>query len=223
MRHRRIPMLALAALVAAPTAAGAQGKFEGAVTYHITTNDGTPTTMVYYVKGDKARVESSLHGHTTVMLFNAGSGQMTVMMPEQKMYMTLGNVNEAKPTGDRHYKVTGPGRTETIAGHPCQDWQVQQEGDKDVTTMCVAKGMGDLLFARPRMQRNRSSLQALLSDPQFREVIKGGFFPLKVVSNDEKTEFVATKIEPRHIDDAMFKVPPGYRSFSMPNMRPPGH
>jgi hypothetical protein len=223
MRRTRIPMLALAALVAVPAVASAQGKFEGAVTYQIATGNGTPATMVYYVKGDKARVESSFDGHNAVMLYDAGSGQMTMVMPEQKMYMTMGNVNDMKPRDQKHYKITGPGRTETIAGHPCQDWQVQQEGDREVTTMCIAKGMGDFLFARSRMERNQTSLQALLADPQFREVIKGGFFPLKVVSNNEKTEFVATKIAPGRVDDAMFAVPPGYQQFSMPNMRPPGH
>lgn len=224
MRRTRIPMLAFAALVAAPAVVSAQGKFEGAVTYQITTGSGRPpATMVYYVKGDKARVESAFDGHNGVMLFDAGSGQMTMVMPEQKMYMTLGHMNDVKSTDQEHYKITGPGRTEMIAGHPCEDWQVQQEGDKEVTTMCIARGMGDLMFARSRMERSQSRLQALLADPQFREVIKGGFFPLKVVSNNEKTEFVATKIAPGRVDDAMFEVPPGYHQFSMPNMRPPGH
>lgn len=222
MRRTRIPMLALAALVAAPVAAGAQGGFEGAVTYQMAMANGT-NTMVYYIKGDKARVESSYDGHQTVMLFDAGSGQMTMMMPEQKMYMSMGDMHQTAAMEKKKYKITRLGRTETIAGHPCEDWQVQQEGEKEITTMCIARGMGDLLFARSRMERNRSALATLLSDPQFREVMKGGFFPLKVVSSNEKTEFVATKIEPRHLDDAMFKVPAGYQSFAMPNMRPPGH
>jgi len=224
MRRSRISTLALAALVAAPASALAQGSFEGAVTYTITSHNASPT-MVYYVKGNKARMESTFNGHTSVMLFDGASSKMVMIMPEQKMYMTVGNMDDMQPKDAKIPKLTRTGRTEMIAGHACEDWEVQQEGQKGTTTMCIAKGMGDFMFARSRMERSHNALSALLSNPQFREVIKGGFFPLKIVSMspDDSMTWVATKIESHALSDLLFTVPAGYREFSMPNMRPPGH
>ena len=124
------------------------GDFEGILYMNIThTATGSASSMDWYLKGDKARVEMSRgEGHTNVMIFDAQTRTMQMAMAGQKRYMEIRMAGE----GGEHLKealekqaVERTGKTDKVAGYSCEVWRIT---DKDLNrlknNMCVAKGFG---------------------------------------------------------------------------------
>lgn len=207
--------------------------FEGVVNWQL--RDGN-AQMTQYYKAGKVRTEMGREGRQMVMLMDADHKGMTMIMPDQKMYMTMDMSRMMEQAqGERPKKTptfTDTGKTETIAGHTCTVYRMAEEaGQPDKLEMCAAKGMGFLMLGSGGMGRGRDAYGAAgaaLSNPEIARLYKDGFFPLRV-SNIEggKSELImqATAITPKSVDAAMFEVPSGYQEMKMPAgmpRRPPG-
>jgi hypothetical protein len=205
---RRVAVLL--SLVVASTA-GAQGSFEGVVTYQMG-NSGD--TWQYSAKGSKVRIDmSSAHmpgGVSAIM--DMGAMTTTVLMTQQHMYMTMPIPQSATLPDSVHGSVTKTG-SEVIAGVPCDDYVgTDAKGAKQATT-CLAHGMGN--FAQfgannPLMRQYASRVSG------FSGAMKGGGFPLKIVKEDGQTTMLATKVEKKSLDESLFSVPAGYTQMQMP-------
>jgi hypothetical protein len=211
-----------------PAVAYAQA-FEGTVSYQVTTEKGTmDMTQMYH--GGLVRTEAS----GMLMLTDPKAGTQTILMSEQKMYMVMdmkemaerakGMKNKSDTTTP---KITAEGTTETIAGKSCDNYLVVTQLTREI---CVAKGMGNIMMAGgggmmgPGGQGGAGMDASAVVHPEYAEFFKGGFFPLKVSDvegTNKKVKLLATKVEAKSLDPALFQVPAGYTEFKMPAM--PGH
>ena len=102
--------------------------------------------------------------------------------------------------------VSRTGKIEHLVGRDCEDWTISDGGER--FDMCVAKGIA---YLDPAAGAGEPSWAAVLTRERA--------FPLRVIATDKagKQAFraEATKIEPKHLDDALFKVPNDYHVVPM--------
>jgi hypothetical protein len=208
------------ALLAAPLAAQA---FEGVVAYKMPMDKGNGGEMTMSIKGTQVRTDMASEGHTMAMLLDGGSGIMTMLMAEQKMYMTM----DMKKMGERLQgmkhpdhappKITPLGTKETIAGRSCENFQVETEDSK--MEFCNAKGIGNFMAPHNPMGRGATSPMQDLDNEAYRAYFKDGFFPLRVSSieaGNKKVVMEATRVEPKSLDASLFQIPAGFTEMKMP-------
>ncbi|MCS6806356.1 MAG: DUF4412 domain-containing protein [Acidobacteriota bacterium] len=217
------------------------GEFEGLVEMKLSTPDrAQPMGMTFYLKGERTRMETNMGDvpeAQAVMLMDMAKGEMTTLIPQQKMYVTM-NLEEMRKMAEQmgaadqeskefeFPKLTPTGKTETIAGYQCEHWLM---GDQQEIDMCVAKGLGyfgtgskiggfgpmkNLMFS-PKM------LAAAAAHPEWVKFLSGGAFPLKITATEGgkvTMTMEATKIERKKLDDALFTVPADYKKLSMSAM-----
>ncbi len=219
---------------AAATAAGA---FEGAITAKLFTDD-QPMEIKYATKGSRMRVETQLSrgsAQSGVMLMDLASGTQTILIPQNKSYMTMnwgetmGMMSKGKDSATDFPKVTSTGKTESIAGYTCQHWLI---GDKQDTDICMAKGLGyfggggeagSILDKLQKLAFGDKMKAQLASNPEFAKFVEGGAFPLKmsqIENGQSKTIMEVTNVERKPLDDSIFSVPADYKQ--MPGMPPMG-
>lgn len=212
--------LAMTALCTLPAAA----QFEGSVTWAVGKKQ-TPMTQTY--KGSMVRTDmTGQRGRSGAMIIDGAAKTMTMMMPEQKMYMKW-DLEQMRNEHTTHKtpKITDTGKSETIAGKSCQVYRYAEDAGKPETMeMCVAKGMGNFMMGRSPMGRGRGEgegddVSEIASNPEFQKLYKDGFFPLrisKVKGDSVTTQMIATKLEPGSVDASLFQVPSDYQEMKMP-------
>jgi hypothetical protein len=202
------------------------GSFEGAITANLYAG-GQPSILKYAIKGQRARVETNL----------AQGGTATMLMPQAKTYMTLDLNDEklkgmaermGKSPGDQPMKITATGKTETIAGHTCEYW-VMNNGQQQ-TEMCFAKGLGffggatgpgGVLSQLKNLPFGEQAKATLDANPEFARFAAAGAFPLKIsqVENGQaKPILEVTNVERKPLDDALFNVPADYKKMNLPGI-----
>lgn len=208
-----------AALLAGPVAA--QG-FEGVVAYKMNGQNGKGGEMTMSIKGTQVRTDMSTEGHDMSMLLNGEHTSMTMLMAEQKMYMTMDlkamqdRAKNMQHTEHAAPKITPLGTKETIAGRSCENYLVETEKTK--VEFCNSKGLGNFMTARSPMGRGASPLSDL-DNEAYRAYFKDGFFPLRVSLYDgdaKKVMMEATRVEPKSLDASLFTIPAGYTEMKMP-------
>jgi hypothetical protein len=235
-------MIAAAAVAAAagarPASVAAQTGFNGVITFIDYPQSGKPRTFVQTTKGHKVRLDG-MGGEQGAMIVDGDAKVMMMVQPEKKQYFTMTEedvkqsqammapmLERAKGT-NRHaepgkYSFSNTGRTETVAGVPCQVWHgvYTDEGKKQEGDACVANGVGfalaELTFANP--MRGGTGYEQF---EQYRQLVGGNKGILKVTKiEDGKTvpQMEATKIEPKVVSDDAFKPPLGYTEVKMGDM-----
>lgn len=220
--HAALPLLLLAAGVSPLVAQG----FEGVVTLKLTGDRG-PMEMVQQVKGDKVRSEMNMGGRGGVMIMDGAAQTMTMLMPSEKMYMTMdlrgGGPMGGPPAPREAPKITKLGTSETIAGRACDNYLVDGEQDFEI---CAAKGLGFFMMGSgPGARRGPMGRMPDFRDPAFMQQYRDGFYPLRiteVTGGTRKPMMEVTKIEPKPLDASLFQVPAGYQQMSMPGGMGPG-
>jgi hypothetical protein len=119
-------------------------------------------------------------------------------------------------------KITRTGRTETVAGKSCEDWDITgANGDR--AQVCVANEGASWL-----------ELPTLTLPPDqawAKELLDGHHLPLRFIGyakdGSEDTRVEVTRLEKKSIPDDTFAVPPGYRVMDLAAMfagmgMPPG-
>jgi hypothetical protein len=152
---------------------------------------------------------------------------MKMLMPEQKMYMTmdLKGMRERMQQQQKKRtppKVTALGTKETIAGRTCENYVVETEDSK--MEFCNTKGIGNFLSPHSPMSRGSSSGLTELDDEVYRTYFKEGFFPLRLTDLKEGKRRVvmeATRVEAKSYDASYFEVPAGFSEMKMPGMMGP--
>jgi hypothetical protein len=202
--------------VAVPANLHAQ-TFEGVVEYSITTEEGT-MPMTYMSKGDNVRVEmEGRPGMKAVILMDTKQNKATMLMEQMKMYMEMpepqsSDEEAAKP------EITKTGKTQKILGYECQEFIVK-EGD-EVTDVWVTKDLGKFQMFRmggPGAKKEADEWQKVIGS-------ENGF-PLLATTkegDEQISKMVATKVEKKSLDDALFKIPEGFKAMDASMMRRPG-
>jgi hypothetical protein len=195
-----------------------QGSFEGIVTYQMTSQTGRPMTFNYVVKGNKVLFQpldsTSTPGQFPAMIIDQDAKMRTMIMPSRKVYITspmTDNLPAGMDSSMRNAKIVKVG-SETVAGVPCDDYTTTGGATKDSVTVCVAHGMGNFaMFSLggmnflAQLERHVQGLSSAAS---------GGFFPLKWTGHN--SNMVATKVQRKTVDAAVFSPPPGYTQMQVP-------
>lgn len=202
--------------------------FEGVVTWQMSEKN---QQMVQTYKGGMVRTEMGREGRQAVMIMDAAGKKMTMIMPSEKMYMTM-DLSQGGPMGGMDHgpaktpKITATGKTETIAGRSCEVYRyAEEEGKPDKMEMCVAKGLGYFLMGSGGGMGRRdpmADVTGAAANPEYARLYKDGFFPLRVSKLEGgKAEqmTIVTKLEPKTVDASAFQVPAGYQEMKMPGMR----
>lgn len=232
----RIPSLALAGSLLLPAALPAQSAFEGAVTMKITTPDGTGMTPIVHVKGGRSHMEMATGGMTMYQIVDLDKETMMMVMPAQRMYMTI-NMKDALAMAppeqvkraNAQVVIEPTGRKETIAGIECQVYHLSQPEEKTDADLCLARGMGTFLgFSGGASGRGAPGGAGM--PPAFQKLAKrfpDGAFVLKMIVREGgqlRMTMEVTRIEKKSVDESMFAPPVGFQQMDMSGMmrRPPG-
>lgn len=202
------PFLLLAVLA---TPVAAQDTFEGVIA--MTMNAGEkPMPATVWVKGNKAKYQMSSGGEMGDMIVD-GSGRMLMLVPKQKQYMVIdmGGVNAQADKALTAMTYSRTGKSETIAGMPCDYWKTVQ--DKKVTgESCMTSSLG---WVGVDLTGKGTLSKEMLA--QFRRSFPKGAFPLKVIDAETgKAMLVVTKVEKRSVPDDTFLPPAGFTEIKMP-------
>lgn len=179
-----------------------------------------PDTITQITKGSKTRMEGMGHGGAMIM---DGSSRI-VILPEEKQYMELpmnfGERAAGRESAKHHGVAEKTGKTETIAGIPCEDWHYKgtsSDGTPEEGEACVAKGAG-LMIGRLAGGMTRHLFDS--GGQEFNDAINNGGGLMKVTSNG-KISFIAVKAQATSVPDAMFAPPSGYTKMDMSQMARP--
>jgi hypothetical protein len=198
----------------------AQTGFQGAITFATHEQSGAPGTFTITTKGNKIRMESG--DHKGAYVIDNDTHTSTMVMADQKQFVRIPNNMEypgqsaerAQPDAAPKMTITNTGRTEVVAGVPCEVYHGTSVDNGKTTEgeACVAKGVGlDPFMMMGPMQRSRGALSPKLQ--AMHEVLQGGKGILKFSEiKDGKlvTVMEATKIDPTPPPDAAFQPPPDY-------------
>ena len=210
-------------LASAALGAGAPKSFEGKVRFAMTTDRAT-MFMSYVMKGGLIRMETEVEkGQTAVMLLDVAKHEMTVLVPQQKMYMVQPLPDPAKTEPGAAGAAAQPdvqltGEYETILGYKCQKIIVKSGGN--VTEIWGAEDMG--VFMNPGMGGPMGRGRPAPRNAWEAELASRGFFPLRVVvhaaSGAQTLKMEATEIDTSTPADSLFVPPPDYQKFEMPSI-----
>lgn len=192
----------------------AQTSFEGKIKIQLS-EEGKKHTMDYLVKGDKFRLDVKDMDEAGAMIFDSKAMKMTILMPQQKMYMEM-PLNDLDSEsyfeeGSSPAKINKTGETKTINGYKCEKWVIEDEGL--TTEAWITNELGGFLFLGNPMAGGGSDWTSKLSAqnffPMLAEVYKSG----KHINTFEVLE-----ISPQKLDNSLFSAPSGFQKFDMPSL-----
>lgn len=209
----------VALALSAPIAVSAAG-FEGKVAMKLTGQNGREMPMTFNLKSGLARIDVETGGHSFSAIMDSAKQQMTMLMPEQHMYMVRPMPKPAPTTDnkkaedvgiektDEHAKILGYDTTKYVAKTPqgtTEIWVTDQLG----TFPGINPGPGRP--GRPARQQ------------AWEEAFRGkDAFPLRVVGTSaegkETNRMEVTSIEKVSLPDSLFAPPADYQEFNMEKM-----
>jgi hypothetical protein len=131
--------------------------------------------------------------------------------------------NKTQPQTPSGAPATPPkklGTTQTIAGVPCDDYEMQ---DSLKTRFCASNTMGKFVFPNlgalggaggGRRGGGGGGLLGGLSVPGWATGLSGSGFPLKVWTPDGKVQMEVTAVEKKAMPDDIFVIPDSYVDLS---------
>lgn len=190
--------------------------FQGKVIFTFSAGD-SEGTITMFTKGQKVRMDPALKEmeQNVWMVMNNASKEITLVMPDQSMYMTLAldmakkmagaTVPGLAAEGKRFEKKPTPtGKTKTILGHECHQYIYNDDGDN--IEMWVAHTVGTF----PEMMG--------VPIPQYIGKEDFAFFPLEISGKDKDGKIYVMKVTELSTNvpsDDTFTPPSSYQKLSM--------
>jgi hypothetical protein len=180
----------------------ANGPFEGEVDYLVTTPGSPESTVSYYIKEGKVRIE--MDGKDGIAyVYDTKLNRIFSINPKEKTY-TLTSLTPATTLGKFEGKVSRSGKTDTLLGRKCEAFVYENQYGK-------SEMWGDDVLYETMVKATQSAKTTV----DFLTAIKSsGHFTLKTVSYDPMgaptMTMTASKIEKKSLDDSLFQPPAGY-------------
>ncbi len=193
-----------------------------------------PQPLTLFIKSDKLRLDMppGMHGTESMggkgwVVFSGGDKKLTVVDDGKKTALVIdlnktensplkGLAGRGTPGGGPQKpppKVTKTGKTDTVAGHKCETWQIDEEGKGKVGEACIANE-GFSWFSMPTAH--------LPSEHSWAgELMDGKHFPLRFIGYEGAAEtgrIEVTRIEKKPLAASQFEVPAGYKIMDMSQM-----
>ena len=231
-----LPLLLATALSAPALLHGAP--FEGKVTFKMTGPRGAPPQMTFSLKPGLQRIDVATESRNAAIIFNADRQEMTILMTEQRMFMTqpLPKPPAAAADGAPGATVEVTTTKEKILGYDCVKYVAQtKDGASEIWVtdqLGVFLGMG----GGGPMGGGRRGAGGPPAQGWEQGLAGKNVFPLRVVTTaggKETFRMEVTAIEPQTLPESTFTPPTDYRNLSEmmrgmgvpgmpPGMRPPG-
>lgn len=186
--------------------------FEGVIYYNILELEQQGVSeMPYMIKDSKVRMEMGDGTQQGAMLFIPDEEKMVIIIEEMRGFMAI-DLNESESDYSDKYEnseMTKTGNIKTIAETDCEVWSVtSDESDYEI---CMAEGMGTFMTPENPLGKQNAPAWA-------KEIMKNGLMPLEVIelreNGSEVLQMVASRIEKKKLDAALFEIPEGYRDMS---------
>lgn len=211
MKHliKKVAVLMLG--VTMSTAAFASGPFQGTIKFTKTIGPVT-ANYVYYVKGDKIRVEElSENGEVQgIMIVDTKANSVKALSPERKMFIDVPNKRPARET---EVYVQKTNNTKMVNGYNCTEVKVSGKSDGREVTFWVADDDFDFMVPLLETLNRKDKLATyFMNIPNL-----DGFFPM--VGVERKTDGVElTKLQVNTVDKGdlnndLFEIPADYAKF----------
>jgi hypothetical protein len=213
--------------------------FEGEIDMTASSADSSkpPQPVDMLVKGDKVRIDvlpgsqpAVMLGNKSFLILRVADKKLDIVSDARRQIIDIDLTNPdtlkglaktgsipgrpAKP--EPPPKLAKTGNKETIAGYPCEDWEVTGARDgKKKASLCVAD-LPSTFFHIP--------LTGVPGEYGFAlELVDGQHFPMRVVGYDDRTgaesgRVEVTKLDPHPTDAAKFELPAGYQTVDMMQM-----
>ncbi len=188
--------------------------FEGVIEFKKQTATDT-VNYVYYVKGDKIRLDEIGSKSKKVegsFLIDLKTNTMISLSHERKLYIEQASGTPVTMTGKAEVKKTG--NTKVIQGIKCSEYVVKNADEKVMVTYWLADGKFDFFFKLLKVL-NRKDKSAL-----YVQQITGvdGTFPflssqVNMETGKEEVKMEVTKIQKKAVDANLFVVPKDYQKF----------
>ncbi len=229
-------LLPLLVSLLVPVAALAVG-FEGKVTMKMIGPKGAPPAMTFSLKEGFSRIDmTGSEGRNAAVIFNSAKQEMTILMVDQKMYMTQAIPKPASAAAAAGVAEGAAGTAvevtttkEKILGYDCVKYVAQTK--EGISEIWVTDQLGAFLGfgGGAAMGGGRRGPGASASASQgWEQALAGkGVFPLRVVTTaggKETFRLEATKVEKTSLPDSAFSAPADFRNLSemMRGMGMPG-
>ena len=238
-------LLPLLIALLAPVALSATS-FEGKVTMKMSGPREAPPAMTFSLKDGFSRIDmAGADGHNSSVIFDAAKQEVTILIPDQKMYMTQvmqkppATAAIAEGAADSGFEVTTT--KEKILGYDCVKYIAKtKEGTSEIW---VTDQLGSFLGfgGDPGGGGRRGPGGGVAAQQGWAQVLAGkGVFPLRVVTTTggkETYRMEATAVEKTALPASTFAAPADFKNLSdmmrgmgmpggMPGMpggmRPPG-
>lgn len=225
MKRLLAPLLLLAA-VAAPAMLRA-ADFEGKVRMKVTTGHSSHS-IDYAVKSGLVRTEmGDAKGPGGVMIMNLPQREMTMLMPQQHMYMVhqlpaAAPVAKGDETADADTTFTATGEKEKILGYDCAKYVVTSK--HGTTDLWLTEQLGSFTaMTPPPGPGGGPAAGGGAALPAWAKALEGkSFFPMRIVSHGqagaEETRMEVESVEPQSLPDSLFAPPADYRKLDMGGM-----
>jgi hypothetical protein len=222
----------------------AQTGFNGVITFKTMSSSGRADTVTQMTKGRRVRLDG-FGGRDGSMIIDNEAKRIMIIQPERKQYMTMTEedakqmqammgpmmerMKHQRPgASERKFNFTKTGKTETVAGVPCEVYHGEVVGadkEKDEGEACVATGVG---FALADLTFNNPMLMGRDSDrfEQYRQLVganKGILKASRLENGKPQNDLEAIKIEKTTVPDSMFQPPAGYTEVRMADMMMKAH
>lgn len=162
------------------------------------TGKGVSSTGKLYAAGEKARMEMTMMGHTSITISDQAKKMAYVLMPDQKMYMQMSTEGVQK-------QQKGPSFRNYNPANPC-------ENVPDVTCQKIGPEMmnGQMCTKWSFIHKNAKENLTVWIDQ------KTGI-PVKSQTADGST-MELSNVKMGAQPASLFEVPPGYQKFDMGGM-----
>jgi hypothetical protein len=202
------------------------GSFEGDVTMQITMDrTNGPEKVTAHVKGNRVRYDlppsSNAQHQPLTAIVDMGRKHVMLVMPSQKTYAVL-DMNQIPPqsrqaTAQRvesaaaDWKASPTGRTQSLAGHDCHQWEATNTKTSTKVEACLAPGV--------RIDFDKL-LPSSMVPATWSDRLRNGELPLAatVYGADGRQTFneEVTHVTPRIVPDSEFAAPTGYERIDLP-------
>jgi hypothetical protein len=146
------------------------------------------------------------------MVMDLESGRMAMFAPGHPDPMVM-SIDEMRAMGgdiapSADFTVTPTGRTETVAGHACEHYLIEQGEQR--SDVCAASGLGFYTSAMGGGMGGGGGATALALE-KLRDQFADGFFPLKVSMSTPQgaMEMEVVSLERASLSDDLFKIDGG--------------
>ena len=218
MKKIRFALMVLAAVLTTMPLISSQTKFEGKIVMQATGSSawgrgGGTSTLNYYVKGDKARIDMHSDRGDAGIIIDKPNKKMYMVMNAMKSYMEfpMDEKDNSGTKSEKNEKIKKTGEIKKINGYNCEKWVITD--DEGSSEAWLTKELGSFTaFSSPMGRQQKNSWQ--------NEIEGSGEFPMLVIQKDkegkETSRMEIKSVEKKSLDDSFFEVPAGYKEMNMP-------